>query len=149
MATSEQAQERKDEWNDANKRFIKNFTHSMKRRQALARAIMPSPDEAGAWSDDMKKDANAHAIALRRIMYRLLGEVVVVKHLGEAQAIPEEGAQAEELSGNELETGDLRVDVAEAMDDLQEGMDGRGDRDPGGEQRGAKTRRSHIQVRVP
>jgi hypothetical protein len=59
----------------------------------------------------MKKEANAHVIALRRILHRLLGEVVVVKHLGEAQAIPEGGPPAEELSGNELETGDLRVDI--------------------------------------
>jgi hypothetical protein len=43
----------------------------------------------------MKKEANAHAIALRRTLHRLLGEVVAVKHLGEAQAIPEEGALAE------------------------------------------------------
>jgi hypothetical protein len=60
--------------------------------QALARSIMLNPDEAGAWSGDMKKEANAHAIALRRTLHRLLGEVVAVKHLGEAQAIPEEGA---------------------------------------------------------
>jgi hypothetical protein len=57
MATPEQMQERGGEWDDAKKRFIKNFTHGMKRRQALARAIMPSPDEAGPWSDDMKKEA--------------------------------------------------------------------------------------------
>jgi hypothetical protein len=72
----------------------------------------------------MKKEANAHAIALRRILHHLLGEVVVVKHLGEAQAIPEGGAPAEEINEKELETGDLRVDMAEAMDDLQEGMVG-------------------------
>jgi hypothetical protein len=65
---------------------------------------------------------------------------VAVKHLGEAQAIPEltsvrfkkspaskarkpEGALAEVLSGNELETGDLRVAVTTAhMEDLQESM---------------------------
>jgi hypothetical protein len=98
MAMEDQAQEREDEWNDAKKKFIKSFTHGMKRRRALARSIMPSPDEA--WSDDMKKEANAHAIALRRTLHRLLGEVVAVKHLGEAQAIPEEGALAEVLSGN-------------------------------------------------
>ena len=100
MATEDQGQERKDEWNDAKKKFIKSFTHGMKRRQTLARSIVLSPDEAGAWSDDMKKEANAHAIALRRTLHRLLGEVVAVKHLGEAQAIPEEGALAEVLSEN-------------------------------------------------
>jgi ABC-type transporter Mla maintaining outer membrane lipid asymmetry ATPase subunit MlaF len=47
MATEDQAQERKDEWNDAKKKFIKSFTHGMKRRQALARSIMLNPDEAG------------------------------------------------------------------------------------------------------
>jgi hypothetical protein len=59
MATEDQAQERKDEWNDAKKKFIKSFTHG----------IVLSPDEAGAWSDDMKKEANAHAIALRRTLH--------------------------------------------------------------------------------
>jgi hypothetical protein len=121
MATEDQGQERKEEWNDAKKKFIKSFTHGMKRRQTLARSIVLSPDEAGAWSDDMKKEANAHAIALRRALHRLLGEVVAVKHLGEAQAIPEEGALAKVLSGNELEAGDLRVAVTTAhMEDLQE-----------------------------
>jgi hypothetical protein len=50
--------------------------------------------------------------------------VVVVKHLGEAQAqaVLEGGAPAEELNEKELETGDLRADMAEAMDDLQKGM---------------------------
>ena len=70
MATEDQAQERKDEWNGAKKKFIKSFTHGKKRRQALARSIMPNPDEAGAWSGDMKKEANAHAIALRRTLHR-------------------------------------------------------------------------------
>jgi hypothetical protein len=48
LATPEQTQERKDEWNDAKKRSIKSSTHGVKRRQRLARAIMLSPDEAGA-----------------------------------------------------------------------------------------------------
>jgi hypothetical protein len=124
VVTPEQAQERKEEWDAGKKSFTKNYTHGMRRRQTLARAIMLSPDEAraGAWSDDMKKEATEHAITLRRILHHLLGEVVVVKHLGEAQAIPEGGPPAEELNEKELETGDLRADMAEAMDDLQKGM---------------------------
>jgi hypothetical protein len=93
MATPEQAQERKHEWNGAKKAFVKNFTHGRKCRQTLARAIMLNPDEAGAWSDELKKEANTQAIELRRALHRLLGEVVVVQHLGQAQAIPEEGAR--------------------------------------------------------
>jgi hypothetical protein len=58
---------------------------------------MLNPDETGAWSDDIKKEASAHAIELRRALHRLLGEVVAVQHLTEAQAIPEEGALAEGL----------------------------------------------------
>ena len=125
----------------------------MKRRQTLARSIVLSPDEAGAWSDDMKKEANAHAIALRRALHRLLGEVVAVKHLGEAQAIPEEGALAKVLSGNELEAGDLRVAVTTAhMEDLQESMARVNEISEANNARGAKTRRreqgGQFQVRL-
>jgi hypothetical protein len=109
MVTPEQAQERKDEWNRAKKEFIKNFTHGRKRRQALARAILLNSDEVGAWTDELKKEANTQAIELRRTLRRLLGEVVDAQHLGEAQAIPEKGALAEVLSGNELASGDLRM----------------------------------------
>ena len=57
MATPEQAQQRKDEWNQANHAFIKNFTHGRKRRQALARAILLKSDEAGAWHDKLKQES--------------------------------------------------------------------------------------------
>ena len=93
MTTAEQVQERKDEWDAGKKSSTKKYTHGMRRRQALARSMMPSLDEAGVWSGDMKTEANAHAIALmhRRILHQLLGEVVVVKDMGEAQALPEDG----------------------------------------------------------
>jgi hypothetical protein len=90
--TPEQAQEREDEW-DAGRgeeELHQELHHGMRRRQALARAMLLSPDEAGAWSDDMKKEANDHAMTPRRILHHFIGEVVVVKHIGEAQAIPEE-----------------------------------------------------------
>ena len=64
MATPEQAQERKDEWNQAKYAFIKNFTHGRKRRRALARAILLKSDEAGAWNDELKQEANMQAIEL-------------------------------------------------------------------------------------
>jgi hypothetical protein len=48
MATPEQAQQRKDEWNQAKSGFIKNFTHGRKRRRKLARVILLKSDEAGA-----------------------------------------------------------------------------------------------------
>jgi hypothetical protein len=123
MATAEQAAERKNEWSAAKAIYTKNYTHGLKRRQALAQSIMLSPDEAGVWSDEMKEEANKHAISLRRILHHLLGEVVVVKDMGKAQAIPEDGPPAEELNDKEFETGDLRADMADAMDDLQESMD--------------------------
>jgi hypothetical protein len=125
MATPEQAQGRKDEWNRAKKEFIKNFTHGRKRRRALARAIVLNPNEAGAWPDELKKEANTQAIELRRTLHRLLGEVVEAQHLGEAQAIPEKGAPAEVLSDNELASGDLRMAVTTAhIGNLQEDMAG-------------------------
>ena len=53
----------------------------------------------------------------------LLGEVVAAQHLGEAQAIPEEGAPAETLSANELASGDLRMaDTTAHIDDLADDM---------------------------
>ena len=120
---TEQAQERKDEWNRAKKEFIKNFTHGRKRRRALARAILLNSDEAGAWTDELKKEANTQAIELRRTLHRPLGEVVDAQHLGEAQAIPEEGAPAETLSANELASGDLRMAVTtDHIDDLLDSM---------------------------
>jgi hypothetical protein len=89
----------------------------------LAQAILLKSDEAEAWDDDIKKEANTHAIELRRTLHGLLGEVVAAQHLGEAQAIPEEGAPAERLSGNELASGDLRMAVTtDHMDDLSEDM---------------------------
>ena len=72
MATPEQAQERKDEWNRPKKEFIKNFTHGRKRRRKLARAILLNSDEAGAWGDELKQEANMQAIELRRTPHRLL-----------------------------------------------------------------------------
>ena len=102
---------------------INNFTHGRKRRRALARAILLKSDEAGAWNDELKQEANMQAIELRRTLHRLLGEVVDAQHLGEAQAIPEEGAPAETLSANELASGDLRMAVTtDHIDDLSEGM---------------------------
>jgi hypothetical protein len=49
--------------------------------------------------------------------------VVAAQHLGEAQAIPEEGAPAEALSENELASGDLRMAVTtDHIDDLLDSM---------------------------
>ena len=48
---------------------------------------------------------------------------MTAQHLGESQAIPEEGAPAETLSANELASGDLRMAVTTAhIGDLAEGM---------------------------
>ena len=66
MATPEQAQQRKDEWDQAKHAFIKNFTRGRTRRWQLSRAILLKSDEAGAWSDEMKQEANMQAIELRR-----------------------------------------------------------------------------------
>jgi hypothetical protein len=46
VASPEQAQERKDEWNRAKKELVKNFTHGRKRRRKLALAILLNSDEA-------------------------------------------------------------------------------------------------------
>jgi hypothetical protein len=75
MATPEQAQQRKDEWDQAKHAFIKNFTRGRTRRWKLAGAILLKSDEAGAWDDDMKEEANIQAIELRRVLHGLLGEV--------------------------------------------------------------------------
>jgi hypothetical protein len=56
MATPEQAQQRKNEWDQAKHAFIKNFTRGRNRRGQLSRAILLKSDEAGAWDDDMKKE---------------------------------------------------------------------------------------------
>ena len=123
MASPEQAQQRKDEWDQAKHAFIKNFTRGRNRRWQLSRAILLKSDEAGAWEDEMKQEANMQAIELRRTLHGLLGEVVAAQHLGEAQSIPEEGAPAETLSANELASGDLRMAVTtDHIGDLAEGM---------------------------
>jgi hypothetical protein len=56
VATPEQAQERKEEWDARKKSSINNYTHGMGHRRTLARAMMLSPDEAGVWSDDIWLD---------------------------------------------------------------------------------------------
>ena len=123
MASPEQAQQRKDEWDQAKHAFIKHFTRGRNRRGQFSRAILLKSDEAGAWDDDMKEEANMQAIELRRTLHGLLGEVVAAQHLGEAQAIPEEGAPAETLSANELASGDLRMaDTTAHIDDLADDM---------------------------
>jgi hypothetical protein len=118
MATPEQAEERKREYNVAKATHTKAYTHSRKDRHNLAKAIMLSPDEAEAWGNEMKKEANKNAIPLRRIRHHLLGDVVREKDMGGAQAVPEEGTLMEQLNDEEIETGRLRESLSEAIDEL-------------------------------
>jgi hypothetical protein len=64
MATPEQAEERKREYNAAKATHTRAYTHSRKDRQNLAKSSMLSPDEAEAWGNEMKKEANKYAIPL-------------------------------------------------------------------------------------
>ena len=65
MASPEQAAERKNEWNAAKAVYLKGFTHSRGDRMGLAKSIMLSPEDAGVWTDELKKEANKYAIQLR------------------------------------------------------------------------------------
>ena len=83
----EQAQARKDEWNQAKKGFIKNFTHGRKRRQELARATVLSPDERGGGVAGRDEERGECARAVCWCFYR----VQMSGHGGRRMCCPNRG----------------------------------------------------------